>query len=217
MLFGIHQEDSPDTGTRQTHISILIQPVGSSTRNVFNKKDSIYSSNTPLIDARREFLEVTAGSAPSLAMAAQYLFLILALAGINKALVSKDGTTGRLPAMGWNSWNEYACNINESIFLNVGKSMVSLGLKDAGYNYVNIDDCWSDKNVRRDSSTGKIVPDRTKFPKGINGLADEMHKLGLKLGIYSDAGTSTCAGYAGSLGHEELDAKTFAEWGIDCK
>lgn len=136
--------------------------------------------------------------------------------GSSAASVSRDGLTGRLPAMGWNSWNEYECAINETVFLNVGELLISLGLKKLGYNYVNIDDCWSDKEKRRDNVTGKILPDYQKFPQGIKHTADEIHKLGLKLGIYGDSGTSTCGGFVGSLGHEELDAKTFAEWGIDC-
>lgn len=149
-------------------------------------------------------------------MAPKSAYINLVLVGSSLALVSPDGHTGRLPALGWNSWNEYECAINESIFLEVGNLFVSLGLKDLGYTYVNIDDCWSDKVNQRDSTTGQIRPDEKKFPQGIKHTADEIHKLGLKLGIYSDAGTKTCGGYAGSLGHEELDANTFAEWGIDC-
>jgi hypothetical protein len=79
-----------------------------------------------------------------------------------------------------------------------------------------VDDCWSVKSGR-DKTTGRIVPDTTKFPDGISGLADKLHGLGFKIGIYSDAGTKTCAGYPGSLYNEHIDAKTFAEWGVDCK
>ncbi|KAH9484982.1 putative alpha-galactosidase B [Psilocybe cubensis] len=121
--------------------------------------------------------------------------------------------TGKLPALGWNSWNAYGCNINEAKFIAAANQFVSLGLKDAGYQYVNIDDCWA--NTSRDSSTNRIVPDPSKFPDGISGLASQVHNLGLKIGIYSDAGTKTCAGYPGSLGNEVLDATTFSEWGID--
>ncbi|KAJ4367262.1 hypothetical protein N0V83_006843 [Neocucurbitaria cava] len=117
--------------------------------------------------------------------------------------------------MGWNSWNEYKCDINETVFLRTGSLIVSLGLKDLGYNYVNIDDCWSNKDLQRDNVTGRISPDYKKFPQGIKHTADEIHELGLKLGIYSDAGNLTCGGYAGSLGNERIDAKTFADWGID--
>jgi alpha-galactosidase len=130
------------------------------------------------------------------------------------ALVSPNGV-GRLPAMGWSSWNEYACNINEDVFLRVAELFVDLGLKDVGYQYVNIDDCWSDKEKFRNATTGRIVVDSVKFPNGIDGLADEIHAKGLKLGIYSDAGTLTCGKYEGSLGHEGIDAETFADWGID--
>ncbi|KAF9447961.1 glycoside hydrolase family 27 protein [Macrolepiota fuliginosa MF-IS2] len=120
--------------------------------------------------------------------------------------------TGRLPALGWNTWNAYQCNINEAKVLAAANQFISLGLKDAGYQYINIDDCWSVKT--RDSS-GRIVPDPTKFPNGINGVATQVHNLGLKMGIYSDAGTATCAGFPASLGTELIDAQTFASWGID--
>jgi alpha-galactosidase len=103
------------------------------------------------------------------------------------ALVSPDGT-GRLPAMGWNSWNEYACDISDQTFVTVAGLLISLGLKDLGYQYVNIDDCWSVRGGR-DNATRRIVPDPVKFPNGIKHVADEVHSKGLKLGIYSDAGT----------------------------
>ncbi|KAK3380911.1 glycoside hydrolase superfamily [Podospora didyma] len=137
-----------------------------------------------------------------------------ALVGQTAALVSPGGV-GRLPAMGWNSWNEYACDIKEEDFVKTAQLMVSLGLKDAGYEYVNIDDCWSDKIIKRDPTTKEIVPDFVKFPQGIKNTVDLIHGFGLKVGLYSDAGTETCAGYAGSLGHEEIDALTFSNWGID--
>ncbi|KNZ72043.1 putative alpha-galactosidase B [Termitomyces sp. J132] len=121
--------------------------------------------------------------------------------------------TGRLPALGWNSWNAYRCNINETKILAAANQIVSLGLKDVGYEYVNIDDCWA--SMMRDSTTGRMVPDLNKFPSGIASLATKIHALGLKSGIYSDAGTATCAGYPGSLGTEALDAATFNDWGID--
>ncbi|KAF4780595.1 alpha-galactosidase [Colletotrichum scovillei] len=143
---------------------------------------------------------------------------ILAAVGLSStaaALVSRDGKTGRLPALGWNSWNEYGCDINETVFLTVAQHIVDLGLKDLGYEYVNIDDCWSDKELRRDNVTKEIIVDKVKFPQGIKHTVDKIHELGLKVGIYSDAGTSTCGGFEGSLGYEEIDAATFAKWGID--
>jgi alpha-galactosidase len=115
--------------------------------------------------------------------------------------------------MGWNSWNKYQCNVNETVIVNVANAISSSGLKDLGYHYVNIDDCWALK--QRDNTTQRIVPDPVKFPNGIKGVADKVHALGLKLGIYSDAGTNTCAGYPGSYGYEQIDAETFSEWGID--
>ncbi|CAI6333740.1 unnamed protein product [Periconia digitata] len=144
------------------------------------------------------------------------LISVLALTLLRYALAkTSPNETGRLPAMGWSSWNEYRCDINEDVFLTVGSQLVSLGLKDLGYENVNIDDCWSNKTHQRDNSTGRIQPDYNKFPGGIKHTADKIHNLGLKIGIYSDAGTLTCGGYAGSLNHEVLDAKAFAEWGID--
>jgi alpha-galactosidase len=88
--------------------------------------------------------------------------------------------------------------------------------QDAGYQYVNIDDCWSVKS-NREYGSNKLLPNLTRFPDGISGLAKKVHDLGLKIGIYSSAGTHTCAGYPASLGFEDLDARTFADWGIDCK
>ncbi|TFY81345.1 hypothetical protein EWM64_g2667, partial [Hericium alpestre] len=112
----------------------------------------------------------------------------------------------------WNHWNAYACNVSADKVVAAAQAFVSLGLKDAGYEYVNIDDCWAE--MSRDAS-GKLVPDFTKFPDGIKGVADQVHALGLKIGIYSDAGTNTCAGYPGSLGYESTDAATWDSWGID--
>jgi alpha-galactosidase len=105
--------------------------------------------------------------------------------------------------MGWNSWNHFACNINATIIMDAADALVKTGLSNLGYNYVNIDDCWA---VHHRSSDGKLIPDPVKFPKGIKGVADYVHGLGLKLGIYSDAGTNTCQGQPGSLHHEKVDA-----------
>lgn len=113
--------------------------------------------------------------------------VVASLAARATALESPD-EVGRLPAMGWNSWNEYGCDINEEIFLTTAEKLISTGLADLGYVYVNVDDCWSDKNKGRDPNTQQIIPDSTKFPTGISGLADQIHEMGLKVGIYSDAG-----------------------------
>ena len=115
------------------------------------------------------------------------------------------------PPMGWNSWNKFACNINEKIIREAADAMVSSGMKDAGYQYINIDDCWQGWR----DSLGFIHPDSTKFPSGMKALADYVHSKGLKLGIYSDAGDKTCGGYPASRGHEYQDAITYAKWGID--
>lgn len=115
------------------------------------------------------------------------------------------------PPMGWNSWNTFACNIDEKLIRETAEAMVSSGMKDAGYQYVNLDDCWHGERDER----GFIQPDPERFPSGMKALADYVHSLGLKIGIYSDAGWKTCAGEPGSRGYEFQDAMTYAEWGID--
>src|ERR1700757_4582467 len=115
------------------------------------------------------------------------------------------------PPMGWNSWNKFACNVNEDLIKSMADGMVKSGMKDAGYQYVVIDDCWQ---VSRDQNAN-IVPDPQRFPSGIKALADYVHSLGLKFGIYSDAGSKTCAGRPGGLGHEYQDALQYAAWGVD--
>ena len=113
------------------------------------------------------------------------------------------------PPMGWNSWNHFHRDVSDAIVRQQADAMVSSGMKDAGYVYVNIDDTWEGE---RDAQ-GVIHPN-SKFPD-MKALADYVHSKGLKLGIYSSPGPKTCAGYEGSYGHEEQDAKTYAEWGID--
>ncbi len=115
------------------------------------------------------------------------------------------------PPMGWNSWNKFACNIDEKSIREVADAIVASGMKDAGYTYVNIDDCW---HGDRDS-LGFIQADPVRFPSGIKALADYIHSKGLKIGIYSDAGSQTCGGRPGSRGYEFQDALTYAGWGID--
>lgn len=115
------------------------------------------------------------------------------------------------PPMGWNSWNTFSWNINADLIKTSADYMVSTGLKDAGYEYIVIDDCWSEKQ----RVNGRLVPDKDKFPDGIKPVADYVHSKGLKFGMYSCAGTHTCAGYPGSFEHEFDDAETFAEWGVD--
>ncbi|WP_442588401.1 glycoside hydrolase family 27 protein [Pedobacter sp. AW31-3R] len=115
------------------------------------------------------------------------------------------------PPMGWNSWNKFACNVDEKLIREIADAMVSSGMKDAGYRYINIDDCW---HGDRDS-LGFIHPDPTRFPSGMKALADYIHSKGLKLGLYSDAGSQTCGGRPGSRGYEFQDAMTYAGWGVD--
>src|SRR5258708_23048325 len=117
----------------------------------------------------------------------------------------------RTPPMGWSSWTRFACNINEDLVKSAADALVSSGLKDVGYEYVVIDDCWQ---VSRDAA-GNIIADAKTFPSGITALADYVHSKGLKFGIYSDAGTMTCAKRPGSRGHEYQDALQYAAWGVD--
>lgn len=115
------------------------------------------------------------------------------------------------PPMGWNSWNKFACNVDETVVRDTADSLVSSGMRDAGYQYVVVDDCWAGP---RDSN-GFITADAKRFPSGIKALADYVHSRGLKFGIYSDAGRLTCGGRPGSEGHEYQDALSYARWGVD--
>ncbi|MFC2326043.1 glycoside hydrolase family 27 protein [Prevotella veroralis] len=137
------------------------------------------------------------------------ILLLLLLPVIGRAQTRES--LSLTPQMGWSSWNNFQGNINEDIIKSIADAMVASGLKDAGYTYINIDDCWHGK---RDAD-GFIQADPKHFPHGIKALADYVHSRGLKLGIYSDAGSETCAGRPGSLGHEYQDALQYARWGID--
>jgi len=129
------------------------------------------------------------------------------------------------PPMGWNSWNSFGCSVSESTVESVAQTIVSSGMADAGYQYVNIDDCWSfyPQDTSEQPCTpavcrtdaGALQPNPTYFPDGIASVANQVHGLGLKLGIYGDRGTDTCAGRAGSQGFETEDSQTFASWGVD--
>ena len=116
------------------------------------------------------------------------------------------------PPMGFNTWNTFGDKINEEMIKEIADALVSTGLKDLGYDYLVIDDCWAKK--KRDEN-GKMVPNPEKFPNGMKAVADYVHSKGLKFGMYSCVGTMTCAGYPGSHNHEYTDAGTFAQWGID--
>ena len=117
----------------------------------------------------------------------------------------------KTPPMGWNSWNKFACNVNEKVVMKVADAMVSSGMQVAGYEYIVIDDCWQ---ISRDKD-GEIVVDKTRFPHGIKYLADYIHSKGLKFGIYTCAGTKTCQKRPGARGYEFQDARTYARWGVD--
>ncbi|MGN6601404.1 MAG: glycoside hydrolase family 27 protein [Ginsengibacter sp.] len=116
------------------------------------------------------------------------------------------------PPMGWNSWNTFQTNINEKLVKETADKMVSSGMKDAGYQYLVLDDGWM--AMERDSA-GNLVPDPKKFPHGMKALVDYVHSKGLKFGLYNCAGTKTCAGYPGTRGYEYQDARFYASLGID--
>ena len=116
------------------------------------------------------------------------------------------------PPMGWNSWNTFGKDINEQLILDMARKISETGLQSAGYNYIVIDDCWS---LKQRDKNGRLQPDPEKFPNGMKALADALHEMGFKFGMYGCAGTLTCDGYPGSFDHEYVDAATFAEWGVD--
>jgi alpha-galactosidase len=124
---------------------------------------------------------------------------------------SLDNGLARTPPMGWNSWNKFACDVNEQLIREMADAMVTSGMKDAGYVYLVIDDCWQ---IDRDAQ-GNILPDSHRFPSGMKALADYVHSRGLKFGLYSDAGTLTCQKRPGSRGYEFQDARQYAAWGVD--
>ncbi|KAL5280874.1 hypothetical protein ACFFRR_004717 [Megaselia abdita] len=134
-----------------------------------------------------------------------------------------DNGLALTPPMGFMSWQRYRCItdcekrptecISEQLFKNIADAIVEEGYKDAGYEYVIIDDCWLEFD--RDNVTNKLVADRDRFPSGMKALADYIHGKGLKFGLYEDYGTHTCAGYPGVINNMKLDAETFAEWEVD--
>jgi alpha-galactosidase len=141
------------------------------------------------------------------------LLLLIALISVLSAgkLSAQDALLAPTPPMGWNSWNKFGCNVSEQLIRETADAVVSTGMKDAGYQFVVIDDCWQ---TGRDKE-GNIIPDSQRFPSGLKALADYVHSKGLKFGIYSDAGTKTCAGRPGSRGYEFQDARQYAAWGVD--
>jgi alpha-galactosidase len=142
------------------------------------------------------------------------LVVLLIAGGLGGGFSSAAGAAdvAPTPPMGWNDWYAFYCNVDEQLVTQTADAMVSSGMRDAGYDYVNLDDCWAAKSRAAD---GSLQADPQKFPHGLKWLADYVHARGLKLGIYEDVGTKTCAGYPGSYGHYDQDAKTFASWKID--
>jgi alpha-galactosidase len=139
------------------------------------------------------------------------LFLSLfTLFSLSQAFALDNGVA-RTPPMGWNSWNKFACDVSESLIRDMADAAITSGMKDAGYQYIVIDDCWQ---VSRDAE-GNIVPDAKRFPSGMKALGDYIHSKGLKFGIYSDAGTGTCQNRPGGRGYEFQDARQYAAWGVD--
>lgn len=138
------------------------------------------------------------------------IFLVFFLFFISP-IISLDNGVGLTPPMGWNSWNKFACNIDEELIKKTADALISSGLAAKGYQYINLDDCWQ---ISRDSNN-KIQEDKNKFPSGMKGLADYIHSKGLKFGLYSDAGFYTCQKRPGSLGFEDLDAESYAAWEVD--
>ena len=145
---------------------------------------------------------------------AMALLLSLAAAEARNAGDALQGTPNGLaltPPMGWNSWNKFGCEVGEKVIRAAADAMVSSGMRDAGYQYIVIDDCWQGARDKH----GNIQPDAKRFPSGIKKLAAYVHSKGLKFGIYSDAGSKTCGDRPGSRGHEYQDARQYAAWGAD--
>jgi len=139
--------------------------------------------------------------------------LLLAALGLTAtAFAQKFEGLALTPPMGWNSWNTFAANIDEQLIKGTADTMIANGMRDAGYVYIVVDDCWEAKE--RDAN-GNIVADPVKFPSGMKALGDYLHSKGFKFGIHNCAGTLTCGGYPGGRGHEYQDALKYAAWGVD--
>ena len=141
------------------------------------------------------------------------LLSIAAIAAVSLLSAQNFETVALPPPMGWNSWNTFEVNINEDLVKKTADMMVSSGMKDAGYEYIVLDDGWMVKDHR--DKNGDLIPDPVKFPHGMKALIDYVHSKGLKFGLYNCAGTQTCAGYPGTRGYEYQDARFYANLGID--
>ncbi|WP_206743450.1 glycoside hydrolase family 27 protein, partial [Kitasatospora sp. MBT63] len=157
--------------------------------------------------------------APKLSAAALVLAAAAGLLVPAPGAAALDNGTARTPPMGWNSWNSYGCAIDEQLIRDSADALAASGLREAGYRYVVVDDCWMAPERDR---AGRLVADPVRFPAGIKALADHVHALGLRFGLYQVPTERTCAqrggalpGATGSRGHERQDAAAFAEWGVD--
>jgi alpha-galactosidase len=148
-------------------------------------------------------------------MKTRLLILVGLIVSLSGAMFAEENVLSKglapTPPMGFNTWNKFGCNVSDELVRGMADAMVKSGMKDAGYQYVVIDDCWQ---VSRDANAN-IVVDAQRFPSGMKAVADYVHSRGLKFGIYSDAGSKTCAGRPGGLGHEYQDAVQYAAWGVD--
>jgi alpha-galactosidase len=140
------------------------------------------------------------------------LFLFILFLTATTAIAQKFENLALTPPMGWNSWNTFTTNVNEQLIKDIADAFIKHGLKDAGYEYIVLDDGWM--AMERDKN-GNLVPDPKKFPNGIKALSDYIHSKGLKIGIYNCAGNKTCGGFPGSRGYEYQDARSYASWDID--
>jgi alpha-galactosidase len=139
------------------------------------------------------------------------IMVLMILSLFLSGYAQKFDQLAKTPPMGWNSWNKYHCDVSEALIMQMADAMVSSGMKDAGFEYIVIDDCWQ---IARDEN-GEIVADKDRFPHGMKYVADYVHSKGLKFGIYSCAGKLTCQKRPGGLGHEYQDARTYARYGVE--
>ena len=140
------------------------------------------------------------------------IIVVLIILISTSTIAQKFEGLAETPPLGWNSWNTFSTDINEQLVKDIADKFVELGLKDAGYQYIVLDDGWMAKE--RDAN-GNLIADPVKFPNGMKALAEYIHAKGLKFGLYNCAGSKTCAGYPGSRGFEYQDAKSYASWDVD--
>jgi alpha-galactosidase len=144
-------------------------------------------------------------------MASLFSLIIAAMVATTSASIQSPHISPR-PPMGFNNWARFMCELNETLFVETADAMASTGLLAAGYNHINLDDCWS---LKERNDTGELWWNNTIFPRGLPWLGDYLHKKGFQFGIYTNSGNMSCGWYPGSQDHEELDAKTFESWGVD--